>query len=59
VRGQLIKNITSFPNPNLRTHEVVWDGRDDNGKEINSGVYFFQIQSKDYSSDIKKMIYLQ
>jgi len=59
VRGQLIKNITSFPNPNLGTHEVVWDGRDDNGKEVNSGVYFYQIQSGEHSTDIKKMIYLQ
>jgi flagellar hook assembly protein FlgD len=27
------------------SHEVVWDGRDDNGSAVGSGVYFFRLDA--------------
>ena len=59
LKGQLVKSLTSFPNPSLGMIEAVWDGKDEKGKEVSAGLYFYQIQSKNYSSEIKKMIYLQ
>ena len=59
VKGQLVKEINSFPNPSLGMIEAVWDGEDMDGNSVTSGVYFYQIQTKNYSSEIKKMIYLQ
>ena len=38
---------------------LIWNGKDMDEKPVTSGVYFYQIQSKNYSSEIKKMIYLQ
>lgn len=47
VKGQLIKSLTSFPNPSLGMIEAVWDGRDESGKEVKSGVYFYKIGDDD------------
>ena len=39
-------------------HEVVWDGTDDAGHTVTSGVYWSQLQAGDYSSN-KKMVVLK
>jgi len=59
IKGQHIKTLSSFPNASLGMAEVVWDGCDDNGKKVQSGVYFYQVQSEKHLSNIKKLIYLQ
>ena len=28
-------------------HEVRWDGRDDAGRQVSSGVYFYRLESAD------------
>jgi len=49
IKGQKIKTLIK---DQLSTgqHSVVWDGRDDNGKAVSSGVYFYKLQtpSKSY-----------
>ena len=42
IKGQLVKTITSFPSPSLGMIEAVWDGRDESGKNVSDGVYFFK-----------------
>jgi hypothetical protein len=37
------------------TREVVWDGKNQAGAEVSSGIYFYKIQSKEFT-DIKKMV---
>jgi hypothetical protein len=37
---------------------VVWDGRDDWGKEVSSGIYFYQIKALEFSQT-KKMVLLR
>ncbi len=39
-------------------HSVVWDGLDNNGKQMGSGVYFYRLQSGDHIAT-KKMIMLK
>ncbi len=39
-------------------HSVVWNGRDYTNNQVSSGVYFYRMSSKDYSS-IKKMIMMK
>jgi hypothetical protein len=39
-------------------HEAVWDGTDDAGRTVTSGVYWSQLQAGDYSSN-KKMVVLK
>jgi acetyl esterase/lipase len=40
------------------THSITWDGRDDNGKPLSSGVYYYQIVSETGSS-ARKMLLLK
>jgi hypothetical protein len=39
-------------------HQVVWDGRNDSGELVSSGVYFYQLRYGQYQ-ETKKMIYLR
>jgi hypothetical protein len=42
----------------LGTYEVRWDGRDDAGAAVGSGVYFYRLSAGKYS-DSKKMVLLK
>ncbi len=39
-------------------HEVMWDGRNDHGESVGSGIYFYRIMSDEFTS-MKKMILLK
>jgi len=54
TKGQRIKTITSFPNPSLGMHEVVWDGKDENGSEVTSGLYFCVVKTQEEQA-VKKI----
>ncbi|OGC81905.1 MAG: hypothetical protein A2W07_00630 [candidate division Zixibacteria bacterium RBG_16_43_9] len=40
------------------SYKVIWDGKDDLGKEVASGIYFYQLKTPDYTAT-KKMILLR
>jgi flagellar hook assembly protein FlgD len=44
VRGRLIKALASG-NKTAGEHVVRWDGRDDRGQRIPSGVYFYRLEA--------------
>lgn len=62
IRGQKVRTLV---NENLPAghHSVVWNGRDDSGKSVSSGVYFNGFDSNDGNSgrytSIKKIILLK
>ena len=39
-------------------HRITWDGKDDRGKDLANGVYFYRLQAGDFT-DTKKMILLK
>jgi len=39
-------------------HSAVWNGRDRNNREVSSGIYFYRMQSGEYT-DTKKMILMK
>ncbi|MGH8004225.1 MAG: FlgD immunoglobulin-like domain containing protein [Limisphaerales bacterium] len=39
-------------------HSITWDGTDDKGKILSSGIYFYRLQSKDYV-EVNKMLLLK
>jgi hypothetical protein len=39
-------------------YKVIWDGKDDSGEEIASGIYFYQLKTKDFTQT-KKMLLLR
>jgi hypothetical protein len=39
-------------------HRMLWDGRDDGGKEVSSGIYLYRIRTSEFSQT-KKMVLLR
>ena len=56
VQGQRIKKLA---NENFQSgyYKVLWDGKDENGKSVSSGIYFYKIET-DKFSEIKRCILL-
>ena len=54
VLGQHVRTLVDEVIP-AGEHRVTWDGRDSNGAEVSSGVYFYKL-SADNAGDVKKMI---
>ena len=57
VTGQLVRTLLDEERDQGR-HETVWDGRDDNGHYVSSGVYFYQLEAGGKELT-KKMILLK
>jgi len=57
IRGQLVKTLDSVVHE-AGYHEVTWNGDDNNGKTVSSGIYFYKLQTSDFTS-MKKMILLK
>lgn len=45
VRGELVKRLVD-DEYNTGTHESIWEGCDDGGRRVSSGVYFAQMRTK-------------
>jgi hypothetical protein len=56
LKGQKIKTFDVIPNE--VEGSVVWNGTDDKGKPVSSGIYFYKIKAGKFS-DTKKMILLR
>ncbi len=57
IRGQKVKALLN-ENMVAGPHTVVWNGTDDNGKSVASGVFFYRMKSGKYTST-KKMILMK
>ena len=55
--GKIIKK-TSLQNFELGENSISWDGRDQLGQEVSTGIYFVQLQSA-VPSKVKKLVYLK
>ena len=57
IKGQLVRTLLD----ELRgqgTHRVVWDGKSDDGYEVASGVYLYELRMGDHSQT-KKMVFMK
>jgi len=57
VLGQRVRTLVSAIQPAGR-HRVVWDGKDDQGRDVGSGIYFYRLQAGEFSES-KKMVILK
>ncbi len=57
IKGQKVKNIIN-DNFIKGKHNLVWDGKDESGKPVPSGIYFFKIESEIFS-EIRKCVLLK
>ncbi len=48
IKGQRIRSLAEAAFP-AGTHQIVWDGRDDAGNDVGSGIYLYRLSSGVYS----------
>ena len=58
LRGQLVKTIVPVTNDKCPMTKVVWSGKDDNGRQVGNGIYFYKVIAGKKSA-IKKMVLLR
>ena len=51
IRVQVLVNESLAPG----SHSIAWNGRDQSGKSVASGVYLYQLKSENYQV-VKKLI---
>ncbi len=57
VKGQLVKTLVNS-NQNVGMHNVVWNGNDNAGNKVSSGVYFYKMENAG-RSEMKKMVLMK
>ncbi len=57
ANGRLVRTLLD-ESRDYGTHSVTWDGRDDAGSTVGSGVYFYRLSAGKYSES-KKMVMLK
>ncbi|MCB5258335.1 MAG: T9SS type A sorting domain-containing protein [Candidatus Cloacimonetes bacterium] len=57
IKGQLIKTLVKG-NLEKGTHNIVWDGTDNNGNNVSSGIYLYSLSSGK-SNQIKRMVLMK
>ncbi len=55
VTGQLVKVLADGPH-DAGTHRVSWEGKDFNGMEVASGVYFYRLEAPAFSGNGKLIV---
>jgi flagellar hook assembly protein FlgD len=60
VFNVLCQRVTNLVNgyQDAGSYEVIWDGKDDTGDPVASGVYFYRIKTEQFN-DTKKMLLLK
>jgi hypothetical protein len=61
ITGSLVKTLVDYPS-RIMSHEsrktVMWDGRDEKGKQVPNGIYFYRLESGDIITT-KKITFLK
>jgi hypothetical protein len=55
--GQEVRRLVDYDQP-AAYHQVVWDGRDNAGNPLPSGMYFYRLETNKFSA-IKKMVMMK
>ncbi|HHE38400.1 MAG TPA: T9SS type A sorting domain-containing protein [Candidatus Cloacimonetes bacterium] len=55
IKGQKVKKFLNIKNKS----SVIWNAKDDEGKDVSPGTYLFQLTTKNSNSEVKKMILLK
>ncbi len=58
VSGQLVRTLLEGDRSAGEVHRVTWDGRNDAGQSVASGVYFYRLVASDFTQT-KKMVLLK
>jgi flagellar hook assembly protein FlgD len=58
VSGQLVRTLLEAERAPGEVHRMTWDGRNDAGQAVSSGVYFYRLVASDFTQT-KKMVLLK
>ena len=56
LKGQRVKSFYHLPINDFPNHQIIWDGRDENGKLQPSGVYLLKLRSGDFQKTHKILL---
>ena len=57
ILGQLVRTLVDEEKA-PGNYKIIWDGKDNSGKEVGSGIYFYQLRTEEYTAT-KKMVLLR
>ena len=57
IKGQKVKTLVNS-NVNVGNHKVFWNGKDDSGKAVSSGIYLYRLKTEKYTK-IRKMVLMR
>ncbi len=57
IKGQKVKTLIN-DKLDEGSHQVVWDGTNENNQSVSSGIYFYKLQTGKYSA-VKKMVMMK
>jgi len=57
IKGQLVKTLVHKTYP-AGNYLVLWNGTDEQGRKVSSGIYYYQMLSQEYTA-LKKMVLLK
>ena len=59
VLGQVIRTLVASEVQNAGRYQIRWNGMDDRGVPVSSGIYFYQISADGKFSDVRKLMLLK
>jgi flagellar hook assembly protein FlgD len=54
VSGRLVRRLASGPR-DAGTQSVIWQGRDESGRAVSSGVYYYRLRARDFE-ETRRMV---
>jgi len=58
ISGRIVRTLINGASQGFGVYTVVWDGCDENGMRLPSGIYFYQLKTM-HSSITKNMVFLR
>ena len=55
LKGQLVRQLLDTELPAGR-HQIVWNGKDNQGRSVSSGIYLYRMEAKGYTNTKKMML---
>ena len=59
VVGQVVRTLMAAEPQSVGRYQVRWDGMDDRGMPVSSGIYFYQISAAGKFQDVRKLMLLK
>ncbi|MCD6176454.1 MAG: T9SS type A sorting domain-containing protein [Candidatus Cloacimonetes bacterium] len=59
IRGQKVRVLAKSESREEGLQNIQWNGTDDNGKKVGSGIYFYKLEVDNFTVDVKKCILLK